>query len=117
MSPQVDAPMLFHMTYRLVKPFMSAETKAKVHFVKRAGRYGRRGCMDKTFARFFDDEMLEEEYGGTLTRWAELRRMQTSAPKLGSLMAHVHFDPMKNPHVPQPPTPFRATTTNHTPTT
>ena len=33
----------------------------------RAGTGGRHGKMDPVLAEFFDDDQLEEEYGGTLT--------------------------------------------------
>ena len=59
----VDPPVLFYMTFRLVKPFLPAETQAKINFCKR----DRHGRINKTFAKYFDPETLEEEYGGKLT--------------------------------------------------
>jgi multidrug efflux pump subunit AcrB len=40
-------------------------TKAKVNFVKRRGNAGRLGKMHPKIAQHFDDDDLEEEYGGT----------------------------------------------------
>eukprot|EP00051_Salpingoeca_urceolata_P020428 m.306378 g.306378 ORF g.306378 m.306378 type:complete len:333 (-) comp19621_c0_seq15:1705-2703(-) len=42
----VDAPGLFHVAYRAISPFIPAQTKAKIHFVKRSGKGGRNGKMD-----------------------------------------------------------------------
>ena len=42
-------------------------TKAKIHFVKRSGKAGKHGRMHPVMAEYFDDDQLEEEYGGTLT--------------------------------------------------
>ena len=69
---QVDAPTLFHLSYKMLKPFLSKETLAKVHFVKRSGTAGPRKTMDPGFAVCFDENQLEEEYGGTLPRSAWL---------------------------------------------
>eukprot|EP00730_Choanoeca_flexa_P016292 TRINITY_DN7666_c0_g1_i2.p1 TRINITY_DN7666_c0_g1~~TRINITY_DN7666_c0_g1_i2.p1 ORF type:complete len:333 (+),score=65.95 TRINITY_DN7666_c0_g1_i2:129-1127(+) len=63
----VDAPMLFTTTYNILRPFIPAATKAKVNFVKRRGNAGRHGKMHPKIAEHFDDDDLEEEYGGTLT--------------------------------------------------
>eukprot|EP00047_Mylnosiga_fluctuans_P019208 m.80145 g.80145 ORF g.80145 m.80145 type:complete len:296 (+) comp8026_c0_seq1:33-920(+) len=62
----VDAPMLFNMAWRILRPFIPKATQDKVHFVSRSGTHGRNGKMDKVLAQFFDDDQLEEEYGGTL---------------------------------------------------
>eukprot|EP00050_Salpingoeca_kvevrii_P004619 m.256432 g.256432 ORF g.256432 m.256432 type:complete len:297 (-) comp11017_c1_seq14:2116-3006(-) len=63
----VDAPRLFYAAWAVLKPFMSAATIEKVHFVNRSGNAGKNGKMDKHFAQCFDDEQLEEEYGGMLS--------------------------------------------------
>ena len=44
---------------------LNQATKAKVNFVKRSGTAGRLGKMDPKIAEHFDDDDLEEEYGGT----------------------------------------------------
>eukprot|EP00048_Salpingoeca_helianthica_P017157 m.235857 g.235857 ORF g.235857 m.235857 type:complete len:297 (-) comp20310_c0_seq1:27-917(-) len=62
----VDAPMLFLMCWKVLKPFLPKATQEKVHFVSRSGTHGPRGTMDKHVAHFFDDEHLEAEYGGAL---------------------------------------------------
>ncbi len=65
---KVDAPGLFMLAFKVLKPFLSKETLAKVHFVKRTGTFGPRKTMDEAFAKVFDEDQLEDEYGGTLTR-------------------------------------------------
>eukprot|EP00037_Helgoeca_nana_P009339 m.81901 g.81901 ORF g.81901 m.81901 type:complete len:561 (-) comp19513_c0_seq1:2181-3863(-) len=62
----VDAPALFQACWAVVKPFLPAETKKKIFFVSRSGTAGRGGKMAEKFAEYFDDDQLEEDYGGTL---------------------------------------------------
>ncbi len=85
----VDAPTLFTTMYAILKPLIpevgtspsvivtgnirfpsppNQDTKAKIHFVKSSGTAGRYGRMDPVVARFFDDDDLEEDYGGTRPR-------------------------------------------------
>lgn len=62
----VDAPFLFNALWSMVKPFLPQATRDKIHFVSRRGKHGARGTMDAALAAVFDDEQLEEEYGGLL---------------------------------------------------
>eukprot|EP00035_Acanthoeca_spectabilis_P024909 m.455985 g.455985 ORF g.455985 m.455985 type:complete len:532 (+) comp20970_c0_seq1:106-1701(+) len=66
----VDAPVLFQGLWRVVKPFLPAETKKKIFFVSRTGTFGKNGKMAEKFAEYFDDDQLEDDFGGTLpSRW------------------------------------------------
>lgn len=61
----------------LLIPTFFQETKAKVHFVKRSGNAGRNGKLDPELAKYFDDDDIEEDYGGTLPRRAGMERHGT----------------------------------------
>lgn len=62
----IDAPWLFHTAFKIIKPFIPDATQRKIHFVGRQGTAGRNGKMDPVMAQYFDDDNLEEDYGGTL---------------------------------------------------
>ena len=61
--PKVRKP---HTENSLVVIFALQATQKKVIFVSRT----KDGSMPKELAEFFESHQLEEEYGGTLTRWA-----------------------------------------------
>eukprot|EP00039_Didymoeca_costata_P002514 m.60699 g.60699 ORF g.60699 m.60699 type:complete len:627 (+) comp11345_c0_seq1:2-1882(+) len=61
----VDPSTLFWMFWHVIKVFLPAETKQKVHFIFR-----KEGEMHPVFQKYFEPEQLEEEYGGKLTgKW------------------------------------------------
>ncbi len=76
------------VAFKVLKPFLSKETLEKVHFVKRSGTFGPRRTMDEAFAQVFDDDQLEEEYGGTLSRWGEGGAAGGSCRKLLTRLLH-----------------------------
>lgn len=63
----MDAPYLFNALWNIVKPFLPAATQAKIQFVSSNGTFGARGTMSKELADKFDDDMLEEAFGGLLS--------------------------------------------------
>lgn len=85
----VSLRIIFHLGL-----FPCQETKSKVHFIKRTGNAGRNGRMDPVLAQFFDDDDVEEDYGGTLPRceWRCIRRKlhsQADLPRLFFSPCHV----------------------------
>eukprot|EP01134_Creolimax_fragrantissima_P006185 CFRG6185T1 len=62
MALMVDAPMVFNMTYNLLKPFIPVETKKKIHFISGSTKPGHKKY--DTFARYMDMSDVPKDYGG-----------------------------------------------------
>lgn len=55
----VDAPFIFNMLWKAIKPFINSATRAKVHFVTGAEE------KEHVFSQIFDMSTLESRFGGT----------------------------------------------------
>lgn len=60
----LDPPLYFWVVWKMISPFLSAATHAKVKFVYSQKKDGRRVCPD--MLEYIDADNLEEEFGGNL---------------------------------------------------
>ncbi|KNC83456.1 hypothetical protein SARC_04297 [Sphaeroforma arctica JP610] len=58
----VDAPMIFNMTYKLLQPFIPAETKKKVVFVSGSAKPGQK--KHEVLSKYLHMNDVPAEYGG-----------------------------------------------------
>lgn len=60
----VDAPRLFWVFYKLIRPFIDEGTARKIHFCDRKARQGAAREMAPLMQRLFDASELEADFGG-----------------------------------------------------